>query len=203
MYPRSKKWDTGMTINGFLGGLVAITCPCYWVSAPGAIAIGAIAGIVVPLGVSFIEWLRIDDPIGAVAVHGFAGIWGTISVGLFGAGLFGLPTTTGADNQTFVITGLFYGGGTTVLVAQMIGSAIITVATFSVAYVVMWAVNAIGQLRVSAEGEIYGLDLHEHGISAYPEYVITSMGSPAGMTSSSAPKAPVAAPVLSTGTSSK
>ena len=82
VYPRSHKWDTGITINGFLAGLVAITCPCYWVSPFGAICIGAIAGVVMVLGVDFIEWLRVDDPIGAVAVHGVCGIWGTLSLGL-------------------------------------------------------------------------------------------------------------------------
>ena len=70
VYPRLKKWDMGITINGFLGGLVAITCPCYWVNATGAVIIGAIAGLVVVLGIDLIEHLRIDDPIGAVAVHG-------------------------------------------------------------------------------------------------------------------------------------
>jgi len=167
VYPRSKKWDTGMTINGFLGGLVAITAPCYWVSAPGAIAIGAIAGVVVPLGIDFIEWLRIDDPIGAVAVHGFCGIWGTISIGLFGAGLFGLPTTTGADSTTFVITGLFYGGGTKQLMSQVIGSAFCTVASLGAGLALMYGVKALRMLRVSEEGELEGLDVHEHGAPAY------------------------------------
>ena len=92
VYPRSKKWDLGMCINGMLGGLVAITCPCYWVSPAGAVLIGGIAGIIVPLGVDLIEWIRVDDPVGAVAVHGIAGIWGTLSVGLFATGAFGVPT---------------------------------------------------------------------------------------------------------------
>ncbi len=77
--------------------------------------------------------------------------------------------------------GLFYGGGFTVLIAQIIGSAIITVSTFAVAYAVMRVVNAMKLLRVSEEGEMYGLDLHEHGISAYPEYMISSAGRPSGM----------------------
>ena len=76
------KFDLGYSINGFLAGLVAITCPCYWVSPLGAILLGLVAGIVVWLGVNLLEWFRIDDPIGAVSVHGFAGIWGTISLGL-------------------------------------------------------------------------------------------------------------------------
>src|SRR5437879_1745007 len=96
VYPRAKKYDLGMACNGLLGGLVAITCPCYWVSPFGAVMIGAIAGIVVPLGVDLLERWRIDDPIGAVAVHGFAGIWGTLSLGLFATG-FGVPTADGAD----------------------------------------------------------------------------------------------------------
>jgi ammonium transporter, Amt family len=79
------------------------------------------------------------------------------------------------------LKGLFYGGGTTVLAAQAIGSLIVTVATFGVAMAVMYLVNAFGLLRVSAEGEQHGLDLHEHGISAYPEYVITAMGAPSGL----------------------
>src|SRR5450432_4112517 len=89
MYPRNKVWDCGMTINGFLAGLVAITCPCYWVSPFGAIVIGTIAGVVVVLGVDLVEWFRVDDPVGAVAVHGIAGIWGTLSLGLFACGEFG------------------------------------------------------------------------------------------------------------------
>src|SRR5437016_11036235 len=110
VYPRSKKWDLGMSINGFLGGLVAITCPCYWVSPFGAVVMGAVAGIVVPLGIDFLESRRIDDPIGAVPVHGFAGIWGTLSLGLFATGKFGVPTPTGVDTST-VVRGLLYGGG--------------------------------------------------------------------------------------------
>src|SRR5260370_267366 len=81
-YPRSKKWDLGISVNGFLGGLVAITCPCYWVSPFGAVVIGAVAGVVVIYGIDLLEHWRIDDPIGAVPVHGFAGIWVTLSLGL-------------------------------------------------------------------------------------------------------------------------
>src|SRR6476661_3624527 len=83
IYPRSKTWDLGMSLNGFLGGLVAVTAPCYWVSPGGAIWIGAIAGVLVPLGIDFLERMRVDDPIGAWPVHGVCGIWGTLSVGLF------------------------------------------------------------------------------------------------------------------------
>ena len=118
VYPRAKKWDCGMCLNGLLAGLVAITCPCYWVSAFGAIMIGAGAGVVVVWGTDLLEWLRIDDPCGAWPVHGLAGMWGTYSLGLFATGQFGAPTATGADTST-VVKGLFYGGGTDQLVAQV------------------------------------------------------------------------------------
>ena len=95
----------GISINGFLGGLVAITAPCYWVSPGWAIVIGGVAGLIVPLAIDLIEYLRIDDPIGAVPVHFACGIWGTLSIGLF-AGRFGLPGPDGADNS-LEITGLF------------------------------------------------------------------------------------------------
>jgi Amt family ammonium transporter len=177
-YMMSKKWDVSFTVNGFLAGLVAITCPCYWVTPTGAILLGGIAGIVVVYGVELLEWLRIDDPIGAVPVHGFCGIWGTLSLGLFAAGTYGATGPFGADTSA-PLKGLFYGGGMTLLTAQAIGSATITLSTFVVAMIVMWAVNAMGHLRVSEEGENLGLDLHEHGISAYPEYVISSVVNPA------------------------
>jgi Amt family ammonium transporter len=179
-YILSKKWDVSFTVNGFLAGLVAITCPCYWVSPTGAILLGGVAGVVVVLGVELLEWLRIDDPIGAVPVHGLCGIWGTLSLGLFACGKYGATGPLSPDNST-ALKGLFYGGGTRLLAAQAIGSLIITTSTFAVAMAVMYLVNATGKLRVSEEGELYGLDLHEHGISAYPEYVISSLGRPTGM----------------------
>src|SRR4051812_144800 len=179
-YISSKKWDVSFTVNGFLAGLVAITCPCYWVSPAGAIMLGGIAGVVVVLGVELLEWLRIDDPIGAVPVHGLCGIWGTLSLGLFACGKYGATGPLAPDNSA-PLKGLFYGGGTQLLAAQAIGSLIVTVSTFAVAMAVMYLVNLTGTLRVSKEGELYGLDLHEHGISAYPEYVISTLGRPTGM----------------------
>ncbi|MBV8886975.1 MAG: ammonium transporter [Chroococcidiopsidaceae cyanobacterium CP_BM_RX_35] len=178
-FPMTKKWDLGFTVNGFLAGLVAITCPCYWVNPTGAIILGAVAGVLVVLGVELLEWLRIDDPIGAVPVHGFCGIWGTLSLGLFATGEFGATGPFGADTSA-PLRGLFFGGGTQVLTAQIIGSLIITLSTFAVAMGVMFLVNLTGTLRVSKEGELEGLDLHEHGIPAYPEYVITSAATPTG-----------------------
>ncbi len=178
-YIMSKKWDVSFTVNGFLAGLVAITCPCYWVSPTGAILLGGVAGVIVVGGVELLEWLRIDDPIGAVPVHGICGIWGTLSLGLFAVGKYGATGPLAPDNSA-PLKGLFYGGGMTLLEAQFLGSAIITLSTFAVSMAVMLAVNATGTLRVSREGELHGLDLHEHGISAYPEYLISSLGMPSG-----------------------
>ena len=181
-YVLIKKWDLGFTVNGFLAGLVAITCPCYWVSPTGSILLGGIAGVLVVLGIELLEWLRIDDPIGAVPVHGFCGIWGTLALGLFACGRYGVTGALAADNSA-PLTGLLYGGGTTLLKAQAIGSVTITVATFAVAMAVMYAIKALGVLRVHAEGEAFGLDLYEHGLPAYPEFVIASAAMPVGMRS--------------------
>jgi Amt family ammonium transporter len=169
VYPRSNKWDLGMSLNGFLGGLVAITAPCYWVSPAGALIIGGLAGIVVPLGVDLLEHIRVDDPIGAVPVHGMCGIWGTLSVGLFATGQFGVPGPDGADTTT-VVKGLFYGGGGDQLVAQLIGSLTCVVIVTGVALAVMYAIRSIRgtwSLRVERDGELEGLDIFEHGITAY------------------------------------
>jgi Amt family ammonium transporter len=184
VYPRQKKFDVGITINGMLAGLVAITCPCYWVSPTGSIIIGAIAGAVVVLAVDFTEWIRVDDPCGAFAVHGAAGIWGTLSLGLFAAG-YGVPGATGADTSV-AVKGLFYGGGTNQLVAQIIGSATIVVATLAAGLGLMFLVKLTRTLRVSQEGELEGLDIHEHGAPAYhPEpafegHSVLSGGRPGG-----------------------
>ena len=170
VYPRNKKWDCGATLNGLLAGLVAITCPCYWVSPAGALVLGAVAGVIVILATDLLEYLRIDDPCGAWPVHGAAGIWGTLSLGLFATGQFGAPTPEGADNSAgSIVKGLFYGGGTDQLVAQLIGNAAIGGAVFVSAMVLMYAVKATGTLRISKAGELEGLDIHEHGGSAYPE----------------------------------
>ena len=169
--PFKGKFDTGFALNGMLAGLVAITAPCYWVSPFGAVMIGFVAGLVVFGGVYLMEYLRIDDPVGAVSVHGFAGIWGTLSLGLFASGQFGFTGPLGPDN-TAPVTGLFYGGGFDVLKAQAIGSFTITVATLAVSFLVMYVVSKLPypyKLRVEPEGETGpgGLDMWEHGAEAY------------------------------------
>jgi Amt family ammonium transporter len=178
MYYRTKKWDTTAIINGFLAGLVGITCPCYWVTNLGAAAIGVVAGVLVIFAMDFLEYLRIDDPVGAWPVHGACGIWGTLSLGLFASGEFqaagsspfGVPMIVPGSPEA--LTGLFYGGGMKVLMAQCVGSLIICVATFASAMVMFGVLNAMGILRVSKDGELVGLDLDQHGISAYPEHEI-------------------------------
>ena len=183
-YIRSKKFDLGLIVNGFLGGLVAITCPCYWVDPIGAFFIGVVAAIVVVWGLDLLEYLRIDDPIGAVPVHLVAGIWGTLSLGLFATGAYGAPTATGAST-TSVVTGLFYGGGMTQLGLQALGSFSTVIATLGISLLMMFALKWIGVLRVSKAGELEGLDLHEHGASAYPEYALAGVGTFSGGNSAS------------------
>jgi Amt family ammonium transporter len=170
--PTKGKFDLAFTINGFLGGLVAITCPCYWVSPLGSILLGAVAGMVIFGGVYLIEWFRIDDPVGAVSVHGLCGIWGTLSLGLFASGQYGFTGPTGPDN-TAPVAGLFYGGGFGVLKAQAIGSFTITLAVFVVTFVMMFIINKLPnpwKLRIEEEGETGagGIDVFDHGIEVYP-----------------------------------
>ncbi len=165
-YGRLGKWDCGITVNGFLGGLVAITAPCYWVNPLGAIIIGSIAAAIVIVGVDLLEHFRIDDPIGAVPVHGMCGVWGTLAVGLFATGQQGVPGASGADHSV-AVEGLFYGGGFDQLWAQIIGSATFVVLVSIAAFALMYGVKATGTLRVSEEGELEGLDRHEHGAPAY------------------------------------
>src|ERR1700749_1510399 len=140
-YARVGKWDLGLTVNGFLAGLVAITCPCYWVSPTGAFFIGIVGGLFVIWATDALEYLRIDDPIGAVPVHLVCGIWGTLSLGLFATGAYALPTPTGMDASTLV-KGLFYGGGTAQLMAQAIGSGSVVAAPMGVSVVLMYPVKA-------------------------------------------------------------
>jgi Amt family ammonium transporter len=171
MYARTGTWDLSYTTNGFLAGLVAITCPCYWVTPTGAFFVGVGGAMVCVWAIDALEYLRIDDPIGAVPVHWVAGMWGTFSLGLFASGQFGAPTPTGADTSS-VVKGLLYGGGVGQLKAQVIGILAVNIATLIVSFALMYAVKATGTLRIHREGEIEGLDLHEHGTVAYPEYVI-------------------------------
>ncbi len=185
VYPRSKKWDVGISINGLLAGLVAITAPCYWVSATGSIIIGVVAAVIMILAIDFTEWIRVDDPCGAFAVHGAAGIWGTLAIGLFATGDYG--------NPAFGAKGLFYGGGTDQLISQAIGSVFVTACVLGAGLLVMFAIKATGWLRISEDGELEGLDIHEHGAPAYhpePSYEGYSPLPSGKTTSSAAPGVP-------------
>ena len=172
-YARVGKWDLGLTTNGFLAGLVAITCPCYWVSPTGAFFIGIVAGVVVIWATDALEYLRIDDPIGAVPVHLVVRHLGHAVARSVRDRRVRRCRRRPAWTRARVVKGLFYGGGTTQLDGagdrQRRRSCL---ATLVVAFVLMYAVKATGTLRVSREGELEGLDLHEHGMLAYPEYVI-------------------------------
>ena len=159
------KPDVSMSLNASLAGLVAITAPCDVTDAFGAIVIGAVSGLLVVFGVWFLdEKLRVDDPVGAVAVHMMNGIWGTIAVGLFG-------TASAPGNDSVV--GLFYGGGVKQLGIQLLGFVSVaawTALTITVAFLV---IKAIFGLRVTEEEEITGLDATEHGLaSAYAGFSI-------------------------------
>jgi len=151
-----KKPDASMTLNGALAGLVAITAPCDGVSPFGAIIIGAIAGILVVYAVFFIDRvLKVDDPVGAVSVHGVCGLWGTLSCGLFN-----------------METGLFYGGGIRQLLVQATGALSAFVWAFGLGLVLFYLISKTIGLRVSAEEELKGLDIGEHGMEAYSGFQI-------------------------------
>ena len=168
------KPDVSMCLNASLAGLVAITAPCDVTDCFGAVVIGAVAGVLVVFGVWFLDnVLRVDDPVGAVAVHMMNGIWGTIATGLF-------ATTSAPGNDTVI--GLFYGGGFRQLGIQLIGFAAVaswTAVTITLAYL---GIRAAVGLRVTEEEEIVGLDSTEHGLaSAYSGFSITDISSMANM----------------------
>jgi Amt family ammonium transporter len=149
---KNGKPDVGFTLNGALAGLVGITAGCDIVNPAGAVAIGLISGFVVVFGAEFIERkLKIDDPVGAVSVHGLCGAVGTLLVGVF--------ATEG---------GLIYGGGAGLLGVQAIGVLAVAAWTIGTAFILFKAIDATVGLRVSEREEVIGLDIEEHGTSAYP-----------------------------------
>jgi Amt family ammonium transporter len=150
------KPDLGMTLNGCLAGLVAITAPCAFVSVESAFVIGAIAGLLVVPAVIGFDKVRIDDPVGALSVHLVNGVWGTFSLGLF------------ADDA-LTGKGLLMGGGTKLLTAQITGIVSVALFTFTAALITWGILKATMGIRVSLQEEISGLDIGEHGNSAYPE----------------------------------
>ncbi len=154
------KPDIGMTLNGTLAGLVAITSPCFTVTPLGAVIIGSIAGVLVIFAVLFFDKIRIDDPVGAISVHGVCGAFGTISAALFHENLF--------LGKEYDLIGQ--------LTTQLIGVATAFAWTFTTAFVLFKVIAMTVGLRVPAEEEIGGLDLNEHGANCYPDFAPTAHG---------------------------
>jgi ammonium transporter, Amt family len=170
MWMRYGKPDASMSGNGLLAGLVAITAPSGFVSTVGAAIIGAVAGVLVCVSVEFIERvLKVDDPVGAISVHGTNGLWGVISVGLFADGTSNYGGSWNGVNGS--VTGLFYGDASQ-LVAQLIGVGTLIGFVFTLSYVANWIIDAIIGQRVSAANELEGLDIPEMGALGYPEFVL-------------------------------
>ncbi len=157
---RTGRPDVGMTGNGLLAGLVGITAGTAAVTPLGALAIGSIAGVLVVVSCAFVdERLHVDDPVGAISVHGVCGAFGTIAVGLFAS----------ADVDGFWQRGLFYGGGTDQLIAQVVGVLAIAAWVSVTCWALFAVLGRVGGLRVEAHEEQQGLDVLEHGTAGYPE----------------------------------
>jgi len=164
-----KKPDLGMTLNGCLAGLVAITAPCAFVSVGSSLVIGVVAGVLVVFAVLFFDRVRVDDPVGATAVHLANGVFGTLAVGLFAD-----PTVCPA--AAVAKKGLFLGGGMEQLAPQLLGAASVGGVVFLLSLTFWFVTKALcGGIRVSEEEELDGLDLGEHGNSAYPDFQRTSV----------------------------
>ncbi|MDR1997564.1 MAG: ammonium transporter [Candidatus Margulisbacteria bacterium] len=161
---RFGKPDVSMALNGVLAGLVAITAPTYDVSAASSLIIGLIGGVLVVASVEFIDKvLHIDDPVGAVSVHGVCGVWGTLALGLFAEAQYGNG-----------VNGLFFGGGLTQLIAQLKGIVAVFVWVALTSSIVFAIAKYLIGLRVEREAELKGLDLSEHGQEAYAGFEIYS-----------------------------
>ena len=151
------KYDLSLTCNGVLGGLVAITAGCFCMTNFGAVVTGAVAGAIVPFSILTIDRCRVDDPVGAITVHLVCGVWGTLAVGLFAC--------SAVDES---ISGLFYGGGIGPLFHQLVGVLIAGGWAFPMAFGIFKIIDWTVGVRVSQQVEEQGLDVHEHGIGAYP-----------------------------------
>jgi len=164
---RFGKPDTSMALNGALAGLVGITAPCACVSPLSAIIIGAVAGVLVVLSVEFIDKvLHVDDPVGAISVHGVCGAWGTLSVGLFAQSAYGESSGAGAIN------GLFFGGGLSQFFIQLIGVVSVFLWVFGSALILFYIIKKTVGLRASDEEQLKGLDISEHGMESYAGFQI-------------------------------
>lgn len=158
------KPDLGMTVNGCLAGLVGITASCAYVTVGASMLIGAIAGVLVVFAVMFFDRIKVDDPVGATSVHLVCGVFGTICVGLFAKE--GVTTLSSRS-------GLFYGGGFGLLGVQLLGIIVVGIFVFATSSLVWYALKKTVGIRVSAEEEMAGLDIGEHGNRAYPDFAPT------------------------------
>ena len=165
---RTKKPDPSMMANGMLAGLVAITAPCAFVTAGGAAIIGLVSGILVVESVYFFDRIKIDDPVGAISVHGVNGAWGCLSIGLFADGTYG----DGWNGVAGTVSGLFYGGGMSQFWAESIGVVTCIVTLSILSYIVYHIAEAIFGNRVPLETEIDGLDIPEMGVPGYSGIVM-------------------------------
>ena len=163
-YWKTKAFDIGMAGNGAIGALVGITAPSGYVEPWAAVIIGAIAGVIVPLGVYAID-RKIDDPVGALTAHGLCGIWGTLACGIFTA-----PRL--AEYNGFGEGGLLYTGSLHQLGTQALGVVVVFTFVFTLSFATFWLIKKTYGLRVSAEEEEAGLDITEHGMYGYPEQFI-------------------------------
>jgi Amt family ammonium transporter len=164
-----KKPDLSMMLNGAIAALVAITASCAFVAPWAAIVIGFVAGVIVVLGVLLVDRLRIDDPVGALAAHGMAGVWGTLSLGFLTVPALAEKLGTGQG-------GLFYGGGLAQLRTQALGLAAVGAFTFTASFAVLFLFKVTVGIRTETEVEEAGLDVSEHGMWGYPEFYIPVPG---------------------------
>jgi len=190
MYLKTKTIDIGMAGNGAIAGLVAITAPSGYVEYWAAPIIGAIAGVVVVYGVLAIEKL-IDDPVGALSAHGLAGIWGTLSCGIF-------TSPRLAELNEVGDPGLWYSGSFHQLGAQALGVAVAFACVFVASYAIFWVIKKTIGLRVTAEEEDAGLDISEHGMYGYPEQFIPQPEYSTGAVYGGSKRATAPAPAVST-----
>jgi Amt family ammonium transporter len=163
------KPDISMMLNGALGALVAITAASGFVAPWAAVVIGVGSGVIAVFGVIFVERIGIDDPIGAVAVHGMSGVWGTLACGLFAVPSLAGALATGHE-------GLVYGGGFHQLGVQALGLVAVGAFTFGSSYGCLWVLHKVWGIRVEPVVESQGLDVHEHGMWGYPEFYIPVPG---------------------------
>ncbi|WP_406660679.1 ammonium transporter [Methanolobus sp. ZRKC3] len=168
---KTGKPDPSLTANGLLAGLVAITAPCGSVSNWAALVIGLIGGIIVYAGVMFNEnTLKLDDPVGAIAVHGYTGSWGLLAVGIFALGT-GEGSMLANAAYTAETAGLIY-GGSQLFAIQAVGAVLSIIWGFGASFIIFKILDAVIGVRVPEDHEIAGLDVIEHGISAYPEFLL-------------------------------